>query len=90
MLAKKRPAVPDSERRNIIELTVTSGSAVDGKYIGRIHWPAHVALVDIKRGSSELVPDIDTRLHTGDYIYVLTDSVEGAEAVRNLVEQEKT
>ncbi|MCH4179058.1 MAG: ClC family H(+)/Cl(-) exchange transporter [Megasphaera sp.] len=88
-LAKKRPVISPSERRNIIELTVASGSAADGKYIGRLHWPAHVALVDIKRGSSEIIPDSDTRLHAGDYIYILTDSVEGAEKARNLVEKEQ-
>lgn len=88
-LSKKKVIVPPSEQRNIIELTVASGSAVDGKYIGRVHWPAHVVLIDIKRGSSELIPDIDTSLHAGDYLYILTDSIEGAEAVRNLVEREK-
>ena len=88
-LAKKQTPVSAEERRNVLELIVSSGSAVDGKYVGRISWPGHVALIDIKNSTGEIIPDFDTRLHAGDYIYVLTDSVEGAEAVRNLVEQEK-
>ena len=87
-LAKRKPVIPKGEKRNIIELTVGSGSAVDGKYIGRIHWPAHIALVDIKRGPTEIIPDEETRLHAGDYVYILTDSIEAAEEVRRLVETE--
>lgn len=85
-LAKSKPEIPPSERRNLMELTVASGSHVDGKYIRRIAWPKHVVLIDIKRSSGEVLPDFDTRLYAGDYIYVLTDSVEAAENIRNLVE----
>lgn len=87
-LRKRHTAYPAEERRNILELTVGSGSAVDGKYIGRIAWPDHVALVDIKRGTEELIPGYHIRLCAGDYLYILTDSVEAAENVRNLVERE--
>ena len=74
----------------VLELTVASGSVADGKYIRHISWPAHVALIDIRRGQEEIIPDFSVRLQAGDYIYVLTDTVEGAEQVRNLVEQENT
>mgnify|MGYP000853526977 FL=1 len=87
-LAKRHGPLPSSQRRNVLEFTVGSGSPVDGKYIGRIEWPDHVALVDIKRGTEDIVPDYHTRLCAGDYIYVLTDSIESAEATRNLVEKE--
>ena len=87
-LTTRHKVLPAEERRNILELTISSGSAVDGKYIGRIDWPDHVALVDIKRGTEEIIPDYHTRLCAGDYLYVLTDSVEAAEKVRNLVEHE--
>ena len=80
--------IPASERRNVLELTVASGSVVDGKYIGRIAWPDHVALVDIKRGTDQIIPDYHTRLCAGDYVYIVTDSVYAAETVRDLVECE--
>ena len=89
-LAKKRPVIPSAERQNVLELTVASGSAVDGKYIRNISWPAHVALIDIRRSEREIIPDFSVRIQAGDYLYVVTDTVEGAEAVRSLVEQENT
>lgn len=89
ILAADRPALLASERRHLLELTVASGSAVDGKYVGRIAWPSHVVLVDIKRSSGDILPGMDIRLQAGDYLYVMTDSVESAEAVRSLVEVEK-
>ncbi|WP_300624757.1 ClC family H(+)/Cl(-) exchange transporter [uncultured Megasphaera sp.] len=88
ILAAHRPAILASERRHLLELTVASGSAVDGKYVGRIAWPSHVVLVDIKRSSGDVLPGMDIRLQAGDYLYVLTDSIESAEAVRCLVEVE--
>lgn len=90
MLAKKSKALmaDAAKRRNLLELTVASGSAVEGKKIGTISWPEHVAIIDIKRHNGEIVPDFGTRLQAGDYVYVLTDSIASAEGVRNLVEQE--
>lgn len=87
MLAKKAKTLGQSRQRNLLELTVASGSPVEGKMIGRITWPAHTAIVDIKRHSGDLIPDFDMVLRAGDYVYVLTDSVASAEAVRALVEQ---
>ena len=86
-LAKHKPVLSSKERRNILELTVASGSLADGRYIGRISWPAHTVIVDVKRGDDDIIPDDDTCLRAGDYIYVLTGSVEGAEAIRNIVEK---
>lgn len=88
MLAKKSKELAVSQRRNLLELTVASGSAVEGKKIGTIAWPEHTALIDIKRHNGEIIPDFGTRLRAGDYVYILTDSVASAEAVRDLVEQE--
>ena len=89
-LAKNKPVLSSEERRNLLELTVSSGSQADGKYVGRIAWPAHTVIVDIKRGSGDIIPDDDTCLRAGDFIYVLTDSIEGAESIRNIVEKTKS
>jgi len=51
--------------RNIIELTVESGSAVDGKSVGSISWPMHTVLVDIKRGDKQILPDQAVRVASG-------------------------
>ena len=89
-LAKNKPVLSSEERRNLLELTVSSGSQADGKYVGRIAWPAHTVIVDIKRGSGDIIPDDDTCLRAGDFIYVLTDSIEGVESIRNIVEKTKS
>lgn len=88
LLKKGGPSAIDDGERNIFELTVASGSRADGRFIGHIEWPGHVALIDVKRGHEEIVPDNKVRLQAGDYIYILTDSPGAAEAVRSLVEKE--
>ena len=74
MLCKNRPAPVTLEQRNVIELSVCSGSAVCGKLIKDIHWPKNTLLVDVKRGEQQLIPAGDTRLLSGDFIYVLTEN----------------
>lgn len=88
-LTAAQPVIPPSERRNIVELTVTSGSLAEGKRVGSLPWPAHTLMVDVKRGDSQIIPDANTRLQAGDYIYILSDRVETAEAIRNMVEEKE-
>ncbi|MDD4084422.1 MAG: ClC family H(+)/Cl(-) exchange transporter [Acidaminococcaceae bacterium] len=79
-----KDAVPN-KTRNIIELSIPSGCALDGRLIKNINWPEHTLLVDIKRGEKDLVPNGETLLLAGDYLYVLTDNAN-ASAVRGLAE----
>ena len=75
-------------QRNIIEFAVIGGSRLDGKKVTSVEWPERVALVDIKRGDGEIIPDSRAVIQAGDYIYILTDSPQSAEAVRCLAEEE--
>jgi len=86
-LQQKRPVIPQQERRNIIELTICSASFAEGKRVRDIPWPEHALLVDIKRGAVQMIPAPDMRLRAGDFIYVLSDNVEAAAKVRQLVEE---
>ena len=74
MLRKDRPAVTTLEQRNVVELAVCSGSSVCGRLIKDIRWPKNTLLVDVKRGEQQLIPAGDTRLLSGDFIYVLTEN----------------
>ena len=74
MLRKDVPAPATLEQRNVVELSVCSGSSVCGKMIKDICWPKNTLLVDIKRGEQQLIPAGDTRLLSGDFIYVLTEN----------------
>lgn len=87
LLQKGRDGAAD-KKRNIIELTVGSGCLLDGKSTREIPWPEHVALIDVKRGDGEIIPDTNTVLAAGDYIYILTDDAAAAEAVRHMTEEE--
>lgn len=87
-LKKQHEVLTREQRRSLLELTVASGSLAEGKQIGTIAWPGRVAVVDIQRGGTGIIPDLTTRLRAGDYIYILTDSIASAEAVRDMIEQE--
>lgn len=76
--------------RSIIELTVDTGSSADGRLVREINWPRHTLLVDIKRGDEELIPEGDTRLHSGDTLYILgyADETGGLEKLTTQIETE--
>ena len=71
------------KERNIIEVPVSSGSQIENKKVGEISWPPHTLLVDVKRGSDQLIPDGSTIIRAGDFLYVLAET-ENAEEVQNL------
>lgn len=85
MLRKDVPAPATMEQRNVVELSVCSGSSVCGKMIKDIRWPKNTLLVDVKRGEQQLIPAGDTRLLSGDFIYVLTEN-ENIEELSKMVE----
>ncbi|MDD4721797.1 MAG: ClC family H(+)/Cl(-) exchange transporter [Acidaminococcaceae bacterium] len=72
--------------RNVIELSVESGSFIEGKMIKNVPWPEHTLLVDVKRGDEDIVPSGNTRIVAGDYLYVLTDTAN-CQRVRELLEK---
>ena len=69
--------------RNIIEVPVSSGSQIENKKVQDIPWPEHTLLVDVKRGSEQLIPDANTVIRAGDFLYVLAET-ENAEEVQSL------
>ncbi len=74
------------KKRMILEVAICIGSKLNGKQIKNIDWPVHCLLVSIKRGDIELVPKGDTRIITGDYLYVLTNA-DQADRIRELAEE---
>ena len=71
------------KERNIIEVPVSSGSQIENKKVKDIPWPDHTLLVDVKRGSEQLIPDANTVIRAGDFLYVLAET-ENAEEVQSL------
>ena len=79
---KGNPALVTGER-NLVEVAVCSGSLLDNKQIRHIKWPPQSVVIDVKRGQEELIPTGELLMHSGDFVYVLTDT-EHEPAVRAL------
>ncbi len=71
------------EERDIVEVPVCSGSMLENKRIKEISWPPHTLVVDVKRGQEQLVPEKNTMIRAGDFLYILTQT-ETADEVRTL------
>jgi len=71
------------EERDIVEVPVCSGSQLENKRIKDVAWPARTLVVDIMRGQEQLVPEKNTIIRAGDFLYILTQT-ETAEEVRAL------
>ncbi len=60
-------------RKTILEIPVFADSKMDGKEIKALRLPKNCLLVAIKRGDSEIIPNGNTSLHSGDILHVLVD-----------------
>lgn len=60
------------KRGELIEFPVEYGSAVSGKLLKDINWPKGSLIVDLRRGSEEIIPNGDTKILPGDYILMLS------------------
>ncbi|MBB5337154.1 ClC family H(+)/Cl(-) exchange transporter [Pectinatus brassicae] len=77
-----------SYKRLVLERVVGNGSMADSKCIKSIQWPKGSLIINIKRGEEEFVPNGETRLQSGDYVYVLAYNNQ-IETLQNiLVEKE--
>ena len=63
----------DGDRKAFLDIVLTC------KFV----WPDHTLLVDVKRGSEQLIPDANTVIRAGDFLYVLAET-ENAEEVQAL------
>lgn len=57
----------------ILEAAVFMGSPLDGKKIREVEWPEKCLLISVKRGSTDIIPNGNTKLQPGDYIVALAD-----------------
>ena len=70
-------------KRMVLEAAIASGAPIERKTVKDVNWPDKALLVSIKRSEQELVPQGDTRMLAGDYLYVLV-SVDKADEIRLL------
>lgn len=62
------------EERNILEVPVGSGSILENRTVEEIPRLSHTVLINIKRQGADMIPDPDTKLLSGDFLYFLTES----------------
>ena len=65
-----------SRRRVMAELCVAAGSAMEGRCVSAIDWGAHGHVMNVRRGTVELLPQGSLMLKAGDMLYVLTEEGE--------------
>lgn len=78
LLQKSLTASPDNacqEEKNIIEVPVGSGSLLENRAVQDIPLMDHAVIVEIKRQGQTLIPTPDTRLRAGDFLYILSASL---------------
>lgn len=63
----------------ITEMEVCLGSRLVNRCIKEIAWPENCLLISIKRGCSEIIPQGETTILAGDYLYVLANEVQTAQ-----------
>lgn len=67
---RKTVAVP-ARNRMVVEVAIASGALIERKKVKDVNWPDEALLVSLKRGEQELIPQGDTRMLAGDYLYVV-------------------
>lgn len=88
MLNNSKPSFQTLHQRNIAELSVCSGSHVEGKLVKDVHWPNNTLLVEIKRGETTITPVGDTKIMAGDFLYILTENENIQQLTTMIGEQE--
>lgn len=65
----------DTKEKILLNFAVEAGSAADNSEIKSLSWPEHCLAVSIIRGETELIPNGDSVLHTGDYVVVMCPEI---------------
>ena len=84
---KTSPDLDCEEEKNIIEVPVSSGSLLENCTIQNIPLMEQTVIVEIKRQGHNFIPETHTRLHAGDFLYILSCS-KNASALKHLGEEQ--
>lgn len=55
----------------LVEIAVEGGSRVEGKNLQEIRLPGRALVVCVRRGDQDMIPQADTVLLGGDYVYII-------------------
>ena len=85
LLKRSLASHPDKkaeEQRTIVEVPIASGSILENKPLSRVPHLKQTVVVNVKREGQNMIPDPETVLKAGDFIYILT-AAKNAERLRN-------
>ena len=72
-------------RADLLELTLPADSRIAGTRLGRVVWPADVALATIVRDGRPLVPSPDDTLEAGDELLLVAGADADTDALQKLL-----
>lgn len=75
-IAPKHGKEPELQKEGVlIEIPVEYGSIISNKKVCEITWPAGLLVAGLRRGEKEMVPNGDTQIWHGDYLIVLSSTL---------------
>lgn len=74
----------ENQPKTLIEIIVRHESDYVNKKVKEIPWPPHSLLVGVKRGEVQIVPKGETQLQVGDYLILLVEDHEEAQAKKQV------
>jgi len=82
----KLESTEGSINKSILEVSVCLDSQMDGKAVKELKLPSSCLLVSIRRGEKEIIPNGNTKIYAGDYLYSLVNKNEAALIKEELLE----
>ncbi|MDY6084015.1 MAG: ClC family H(+)/Cl(-) exchange transporter [Dialister sp.] len=67
-----------TDEHTIVEVPVASGAPIENKPVSELPLFRRTVLVNIKRGRENKIPDPDTKIRAGDFLYILTETKNAA------------
>ncbi|KAF2961710.1 ClC family H(+)/Cl(-) exchange transporter [Fervidobacterium sp. 2310opik-2] len=74
-------------QKTLIEITISTGSELDGIKIKNFKWPEGCLIVSIRRGNKEIIPNGEVVLHAGDILSILTTEESASKNKRELIKK---
>ncbi|MFA9424340.1 MAG: ClC family H(+)/Cl(-) exchange transporter [Sedimentibacter sp.] len=74
----KQESTNESINKSLLEVSVCLDCKMDGKAVKELKLPSSCLLVSIRRGEKEIIPNGNTRIYAGDYLYSLVNQNEAA------------
>lgn len=69
----KNEFIEDCKNKSILEIPVCLDSELDGKFIKDLKLHPNCLIVAVRRGEKEIIPRGNTKIYSGDYLYIIAN-----------------